>query len=120
AVLLMEAVSPTQAVTTPIPGVRALAVVGWRDDDHVVVVDRDGRYASVDVDTGASQPLVTVDSGAVWDPRLQVAADAWSAPTFAAPAPPDPMSRLLVAEIAVFVVVLGAGAILLWRRRVRP
>ncbi|WP_296601989.1 hypothetical protein [Nocardioides sp.] len=119
AVLVMRTADPTHVDVTPVPGTEVSGVVGWRDERHVVVLDQDGSYSSVDVETGASQPLTTVDEGAYWDPRLEVALDAWSAPTYDAPAPQDPPSPLVVGGIALLVLAAGATAALQWRRRVR-
>lgn len=117
-VLLLSTAGPTEVEATAIPRVKAQEVLGWRDDQHVVVLLGDGSYASVDVDTGQPQPLSTVDPGAVWDPRLEVATFAWSAPTYDAPAPQSPLSPWVTGGAAVLVVVLGAAATVLWRRRV--
>lgn len=108
------------AVTRTIPGLRTNEVVAWRDDEHVVVLTYGHPgYDVVDVRTGASEPLLTLPR-TNWDPGLRVAQDAWTAPTYAAPAPPTPMDPRLLWGGVVTTVVLAAGALVLWRRRVRP
>ena len=102
-----------------VPGLRANEVVAWRDDERLVVrTYGHPGYDAVDVRTGATEPLVTLPP-TPWSPGLQVARDAWGAPTYAAPAPPSPMDPRLVWGGAAAIVLLGAGALVLGRRRVR-
>jgi hypothetical protein len=91
-----------------------------------VVVQRyredDGAYQSVDVETGETEHLVDLPAEN-WSPGTVVPQDVWRAPRFDAPRPPEPMSphgRAALAGAAVAVVGLGVGALLWWRRRVRP
>lgn len=104
--------------STEVPGVETNEVVGWRDDDHVVTFDYDDEtYRSVDVESGESQELVSM-KGMDWSAAL-IAQDAWQAPTYVAPAPPNPLSPWLVWGGGAGSIVLGGLALVLWRRRVR-
>ena len=101
-----------------IPGLLASQVLAWRDNDHVIAWTRgDDAYESVDVDTGAAESLTT--PGPSWVPGTHVAQDAWTAPTYHATAPPDPLSPRLVTAAAVGVLVVGGLVLFRWRRRVR-
>lgn len=103
----------------PVPSIRTNDVIAWRDEGHLVVYDNASRgYLSVDVTTGETSPLVTPTDN--WTPGLQVAADAWQAPSYDAPAPPDPLDPRLAWGGSIAVVLLGGVAVVLWRRRVRP
>jgi hypothetical protein len=116
-VLLVTDLTASRMATTEIPGVRTNAVVGWRDDEHVVVLDgEESTYSSVDVRTGESE-RVAVTTAARWDPVLQVAGTAWDWKTYHASPPPDPVDRRLVGGAVVAVLLLGALALVLWRRR---
>ena len=111
--------------TVRVPGGRVDVVLGWRDQDHVVVQryrQADGAYLSVDVRTGDSEQLLDLPPEN-WSPGVLVPQDVWQAPQFAAPAPPDPMSprtRATLVGTGAAAVVLGGVALVLWRRRVRP
>jgi hypothetical protein len=107
---------------TRVPDLRVNRVVGWRDDRHLVVVDfRDpahrSTYRSVDVRTGAVDDLTASDNE--YQPVPTVARDAWSAPVYHAHEPPSPMDPRLVWGGAAAIVLLAAGALVVWRRRVR-
>ncbi|MDO3395105.1 hypothetical protein QWJ41_05210 [Nocardioides sp. SOB44] len=97
----------------------ALEVVGWRDEDHVVVRSRrDGVpsvvYQSIDVDTGEVEPIVQGDQ------VVAVAQQAWSGDIFAAPEPPSPMDPRLQWSLLVGVPLAALLGLLVWRRRDRP
>ncbi|KQW53187.1 hypothetical protein ASC77_02510 [Nocardioides sp. Root1257] len=101
-----------------VPGVRTNEVLAWRDDRHLVVSTYGhAAYQLVDVGTGRTADFIT--PGSSWVPGMHLAADGWSAPVYDAPAPPTPMDPRLVVGAAAAVVVLGLGALVLWRRRVR-
>lgn len=107
-----------------LPGpVRAFGVADWLDGDTVVtLVPHPGFLTSsfdrVSISTGASEELVRMpeSSGGGW----QFATDLFGAPSVAAVEPPTPMDPRLVAGTVVLIVALGLGALLSWRRRVRP
>lgn len=103
-----------------IPGLRVDHLVAWRGQQHVVVQTEGVEgYQSVDIATGEAETLTV--PGPSWAPGLHVAQDAWSAPTYAATAPPAPAGADPWPGIAaVAVVLLGGLALLVWRRRVRP
>ncbi len=106
-------------VARRVPDVRTNDVLAWRDDRHLVVwTHGHAAYQLVDVDTGRTEDFIT--PGPSWVPGMHLADDAWSAPTYDAPAPPTPLDPRLVTASAVAVLVFGLGALLLWRRRVRP
>lgn len=101
-----------------VPGVRTSAVLAWRDDSHVIVwTYGNADYQVVDVDAGRTDEFITPAPS--WVPGMHLAAEAWSAPTYDAPAPPTPLDPRKVAWGIVAVVVAGLGALVLWRRRVR-
>ena len=98
-------------------------VLGWRDDEHVVV-QRFGcaepwvTWDSIDVTTGE---MVQVAAG---DARSQalpaVAQQAWQAPLLTdAPAPPSPLDPRLLLGLALLVGAAGVGGVVGWRPRVR-
>jgi hypothetical protein len=94
-------------------------LLGWRDDDHVVVVDNgagtgEATYQSVDVNTGEAQILGYAEGN-----RPILAADALAGPVFEAPEPPTPLHPLLVWGSAVGVVAVAGVSLLWWRRRVQ-
>lgn len=127
---------PEEVVVAPVPArpgadVRPVpvgsapvdAIVGWRDDEHVVTL----RYAStgavyetVDVGTGERRELVRLPAENV-SPGTLVAEDALRAPLVDAPAPPvrlDP--RLVVVAGGGLALLAGVVSLRLWRRRVQP
>ena len=105
-------------VTTPVPGQEASAVVGWRDDDHVVVLryGSDGGYFSVDVGSGASTRLFDLNR-VMWEPGLMIPQNGWQAPQFDAPAPAQPMNPRTATLVAAGTMLAGLVALVLWRRR---
>ena len=112
-----------------VPGTAESAqVLGWRDDDHLVVVRRvdptaPGIYldtyviSSVNVTTGGNQVLV--DGGGAILPWTW-ASDLLSAPVAVGVEPPDPLDPRLVAGAVACTVLLTLGGLGLWRRRARP
>ncbi|MDP2775056.1 MAG: hypothetical protein Q8O61_16000 [Nocardioides sp.] len=105
--------------TTRVGEVTVDQLWGWRDDEHVVVRDY-GRNSlvTIDVETGAVEPLMTL-SDRSWTPETSIAQEALEAPTFAAPEPPYVMGpRLQAALVALVLLLAGLGA-LVWRRRGR-
>ncbi|WP_182526471.1 hypothetical protein [Nocardioides dongkuii] len=131
-----SSVRPQQVVVAPVPArsgadVRPApvgsepvdAIVGWRDDEHVVTL----RYAStgavyetVDVRTGEHRELVRLPAENV-SPGTLVAAEALRAPLVDAPSPPERLDPRLVAAGGVGLALLvGVVALRLWRRRVQP
>jgi hypothetical protein len=107
--------------TTRVPGFLGNVVMGWRDEGHVVVLryGADAGYYSVDVTTGASEKILEPPR-VNWEPGTLLAQDAWQAPTFEAPEPPNPIDPRIAWGGGIGVVVAGGGLLLLWRRRVRP
>jgi hypothetical protein len=114
--LVLRPATPRHLTGTAVPGVRAYAVLGWRDDQHLVVYGDGAVYRSVGIDSGEAVSLVDAD---LPNGNYLVAQDAWSAPSFDAPAPPDPLDPRLTWGGGVGVVVAGAFLLVLWRRRVR-
>ncbi|GAW52575.1 MULTISPECIES: hypothetical protein [unclassified Nocardioides] len=101
-----------------VPGLLTNEVVGWRGSRQVVVRTFDlAAYQAVDVETGRAEPLTV--PGSSWVPGFQVAQDAWSAPTYDAPAPPTPPDPRWPWVGSGAGVLLGGLALVLWRRRVR-
>lgn len=119
-VLLLSPDRAGRLAAEPVPGYQGFAVVGWRDDGHVVTqaIGSPG-YWSVDVETGDAEQIVD-GPDEVLPMTVVVAQDAWAAPTFDAPEPPHPLSPWLVWGGTGAAVVLGALALVWWRRRVRP
>lgn len=100
-------------------------MLGWRDPDTVVVQSfaEDGAtpFVAVDVRTGERDVLVDHDLGpSAWGTGPVVASEAWAAPTYDAPAPPEPWDPRLLTGLAVATVLAGGVAVLVWRSRVRP
>jgi hypothetical protein len=114
--LVLRPGAPRELVSTAVPGVQAYSVLGWRDDQHLVVYSGSGDYRSVDIDSGQVAPLVHADLS---NGNVLIAQDAWSAPTYDAPAPPNPIDPRITWGGGIGVVVAGVGMLLLWRRRVR-
>ena len=104
--------------TRQVPGVRGGAVLGWRDDTHVVVRSsaEDSHYVTVDVATGATEPLVTPPA-VNWTGGTTVAADAWSGPVTDAPEPDWPMDPRTRALRLGLGVAAACVVLVLWRRR---
>jgi hypothetical protein len=94
------------------------AVVGWRDNDHLVVAAGDGYEVIdvTDVTLGFTEPLVTLPQAYGMQP--QVADDALQAPTFAAAEPDGPGDPRRILWLGGGLLVTLAGAAF-WRSRVR-
>lgn len=101
-----------------VPGVPENAsLVGWKDAHHIVVDQSFGLTTQtrvVDVRDGNFRLSVEHSWGA---DGFQWALDLFNAPSAARDAPPTPMDPRMTVGLAVVVVILGAGALLLWRRR---
>ncbi|WP_151082517.1 hypothetical protein [Nocardioides cynanchi] len=107
-------------------------LVGWADESHVLVVSQvspggsdapadPGRYAldSVDVETGRTVQVAGMsDQQTSWGAAF--ATSLLGLPTRDFPAPPEPMDPRLEAGLGAGVLLLGAVALVWWRRRVRP
>ena len=106
-------------------------VVGWADDQHLLVVDQespadingagvpDASYAlaRVDVRTGQVVRLAGMaDQGGSW---VTLASSLLGAPTRAFPAPPTPINQRLELGLVVGLLLLGGAALVVWRRRLR-
>ncbi|ANH39971.1 hypothetical protein I601_3565 [Nocardioides dokdonensis FR1436] len=109
---------------SPVGDSNAHQVLGWRDDDHVVVdVRGDGpsgsAYVSLDVTTGEATPLVTPEPQNL-APGTLVAQEAWAGELFDAPAPPTARDPRLGWALLVGVPLALLAGLLLWRRRAQP
>lgn len=108
-------------------------VVGWADEEHVLVVsqvspvgsgrpdDPQARYAldRVDVVSGEVDQVARMsDQQTSWGATF--AASLLGAPTRDFPAPPHPVNQRLELGLFVGLLLLGAAALAVWRRRVRP
>ncbi len=77
-------------MTRPVPGATGVRVLGWRDDAHVLVLDRDGRTVrSVDVVTGDAERVLALPGGG-YAPGPVLAADALQGPAYDVPDPTCP------------------------------
>lgn len=97
-----------------------MQVLGWRDPQHVVADQRvGGRYARVvlDLRDGSTEPL---GPPSTTQTSVTVAQEAWAAPVFVAPDPPSPLDPRVTAALVLGILGLAAGALVWWRRRVRP
>ncbi len=107
-------------------------IVGWADDQHVLVVNQVSQLDSpVPEDPRARYDLDSVDvaSGEVVRvARMSDAQTSWGAmfatsllgaPTRDFPAPPHPINQRLEAGLVVGFLLLGGIALVVWRRRVR-
>ncbi len=123
----------TTHVTRVPAAVHSPLIVGWADDQHLMVVslvsptgtgamsDPAARFAldEVDVRTGrVTQVAGLSDQQTGWGATF--ATSMLAEPTRDFPAPPDPLDPRLAAALAVGVLLLGTVAVLVWRRRVRP
>ncbi|MDF1606322.1 hypothetical protein [Nocardioides sp. YIM 152315] len=119
AVTMLLAAGPGRLRTPLVPGLETNEVVGWRDDTTFVTFSADDAvFSSVALGTGSPKPLTRLGAD-VGDVDLQVAADAWRGRVYEAQPPPDPWGPWVVSGAAGGVVVLGAVAVVWWRRRVR-
>jgi len=91
------------------------AVVGWRDDETLVIRD-DRGYATLEISTGRSESLVKLPPAYGIQP--QVAADALRAPSLDAPLPGGRGDPRRMVWLGSGLIVLLAGAAF-WRSRVR-
>jgi len=101
-------------------------VLGWTDDQHVVVQRRLKRSGNcmcmglvqVDVRTGTAETLINLPrqsySSGLW------AADLFGQPVVDRPAPPTPMSPRLTTFLLVLTLGGAAFGVWRWRRRVEP
>lgn len=106
------------STSTVVPGADGDVVIGWRDDEHVVLLDYGSlSYVSVDVATGATELVVDLPKGVTYTGGVTVAADALSGPSFEASAPDAPPSPRLRVALGVGLVVLLAIALRVLRRR---
>jgi hypothetical protein len=95
-------------------------VLGWRDEEHVVLAywGSPPGYVSVDVRSGQSERLLdppTVN----WTPGTTIAVEGLSAPLVPAREPDWPTDPRLVALLITLAVAAGPAALWLWRRRGR-
>lgn len=107
-------------VTRRLPDTRGDRIVGWRDNEHLIVFESfaaAASYASLDVATGEKETLLVLPERFGSD--VQVAYDALTGPSFAAPEPDGPTDPRWLVGLAGAIAVLLAGA-LTWRHRVRP
>lgn len=101
-------------------------VLGWTDDQHVVVQRRLKRSGScmcmglveLDVRTGTAEPFIQL-------PRQGYGAGLWAAdlldqPVVDRPEPPTPMSPRLTTFLLVLTLGGAAFGVWRWRRRVEP
>ncbi|WP_243060926.1 hypothetical protein [Nocardioides sp. SR21] len=103
---------------------RSLEVLQWTGPTEIAVIrapEPDAERVALqrlDVETGTSTAVTTYD----WNDGNQptFATDLLGAPTFDAEEPPGPLDPRLVAGLIVGTVLVAAGLLLLWRRRVRP
>lgn len=109
-----------------VPDSKDLSLVGWRDDRRLVVIQQEQvspekfswSYRSLDPTTGQLSDLVEPEG--LGSGNFVVAADAWSWPTWDAPAPDEPVSpRAVLGWSLAASTVLGLVALRIWRRRER-
>ena len=100
-------------------------VLGWPDADHVAAIHRvddgTGRTAlsRLDVRTGETSEIMALPEEATGY-YLRLPTGLLATPSVDRPLPPRPLDPRVVAGLSVAVVLAGLGAMLLWRRRVRP
>ena len=100
-------------------------ILGWDGDRLIVERGTDGSRRAyvnasvfrVDSRTGRSVELVRLAS-AEQIRQVQVASDLYDVPTVAGKEPPTPFGPRAVTGGLALVAVLGAGAVVVWRRRV--
>ena len=108
-----------RVIAEPVPDVRAHEVLGWRDQQHVIVLRyaiKDGGAFSVDIATGDETLLMALPDQRYGD-GVQVATAAWSAPTMQAVEPDWPMGTPARAGLIAGSVLAIAAALTWWRRR---
>ena len=104
---------------------RTFRVLAWLDDDHVAVVHRIGAgwertaLSRLDVRTGETSVTMRLPEGTSGY-NLHFPTGLLSTPSVDRPAPPRPLDPRVVTGLSVGVVLAGLGAIVAWRRRVRP
>lgn len=118
--------APTPVDLERVPGSRRYrAVVGWLDAHTVLALGSRGGYEgrtgidAVDLRDGTTEELVTappMHEIGEW----QVATALLAEPTVEAVEPPSPADPRRTAGFAGLTVVGALGALVLWRRRVRP
>jgi hypothetical protein len=126
--------NPGGVVAGPADRVRPVAdsdgtwgVVDWIDADTIATLRRLGSLRHgwstalyrITLATGASQELVRFPDeccGGSW----QFATDLLDAPSVEGVEPPSPMDPRATAGLSIAVVVAALGALVVWRRRVRP
>lgn len=94
-------------------------LVGWRDDEHVVVHEPgggtgEGTYLTVEVRTGEAEILGYAEGE---EPIL--ATNALRGPVFEAPEPPTPLNPFVLAGAGLATVLAAGACLLTWRRRVQ-
>lgn len=100
----------------------AWVVRGWLDDSHVAAAQRiddeigPSVLRSIDVRTGESSVILRYPDG-TYGTTTQLATDLLGSPAVSRDAPPRPLDPRWVAGAEAAVVILGLGALLLWRRR---
>lgn len=98
----------------------AQGIAGWREPGMLVIhaepAERSGRYTQLELDTGSTLELMEV---ARTDGAPVIAADAWRAPTYAAPEPDWPMDPRVVPLVGVIVTCVAFVVIRRWRPRGR-
>ena len=109
-----------------VPGsARTFRVNAWLDDDHIAITGRFGAgydraaLSRVDVRTGESTLMTRFPVG-TYGGDAQFATGLLATPTVERPDPPRPIDPRLLTGLSVGVVLAGLGALLAWRRRVRP
>ncbi|HSX69152.1 hypothetical protein [Nocardioides sp.] len=107
-----------------VPRSTGLTPVAWRDEEHLVVTrvaDRNTdherwEYVVLDVETGAVDEFIE-PARATGSGNHLFAADAWTWPTWDAPAPDAPLNPRVVLGVGLVIVLAsGLGSLLLWRR----
>jgi hypothetical protein len=110
-----------------VPGSQhAFQAQSWIDDDHLSVLQLTGPLESpegpsvvkVDIRSGETETLVTYDQDAAFD--TQLATDLLTEPTVGAVEPPHPLDPRKVTGGAAAIALAAIGALIAWRRRVRP
>lgn len=106
-----------------VPVFRAGAVLGWRDDTHLLAqrIDRAEIYV-VDIETGAAERLLSLPAQSS-APGTLLATDLLGADLVPGQQPASPPDQRLLLAGGVSGSVLGAvllGVLLVGRRRVRP